>query len=69
MKFDFCSEEMSVVLLSLIQRRLHLKSMLTHTVFSAMFSTYTKELETIENLIERMFPGSMNPILAAEKAA
>lgn len=65
MKFDFDTEEMNVLLISLIRRRITIKNI----VDGGPSPIYTKELQTVESLLEKLFPGSLKTIQLTEKVA
>lgn len=63
MKFDFTSEELSVMLMSLIQRRNTVKGLMDVDGASASYkNSYLAEMATVEGLLEKFFPGSVERI-------
>lgn len=66
MKFDFTCEEMSTLLMSLIQRRNTVQGLLNVDGASAGYiSGYLAEMATVEGLLEKFFPGSLERIKQA----
>lgn len=59
MKFDFNGDEMSVLLMSLIQRRTNVLGLLERVQSESCILSYRAELHTVENLLEKFFPGSV----------
>lgn len=58
--------EMSVLLMSLIQRRNSILNMLKIDCISdSNRESYNEEMKVVENIMERMFPGSVDRIKAA----
>ena len=63
MKFDFSVDETSVLLTSLIQRRNSIKELV------GRLPSYEKDLSSLEAVMEKLFPGSVELIRKNEKAA
>lgn len=63
---SFTAQEMDVLLQSLISRRISIKNILFPGQSSPI---YEKELETVEGLLEKLFPGSLKAIRNTEKVA
>jgi len=62
MKFDFDGDEMSVVLVSLIGRR---NNLIKLNEISKGAGTYVQEIEIVDSIIEKMFPGGAKALQAA----
>lgn len=63
MKFDFTGEEMSALLMSLIQRRNTVQDLLNVDGAPESYTNgYLAELATVEGLLEKFFPGSVDRI-------
>ena len=62
MKFDFSADEMSVLLHSLIARRNRLKSIID----GRESSIYGRDLRTVESVMDKLFPGSVESIELTE---
>jgi hypothetical protein len=74
MKFDFSADEMNALLYSLISHRNSLKKLISrkYSITSHYYRLYRKhcrskiiheqELQTVESLMEKMFPGSIKAI-------
>lgn len=61
----FNSNEMNVLLISLIQRRNTVLDLLNvKTSVTSYKDSYTAELLTVEGLLEKLFPGSLATIKA-----
>lgn len=66
MKIDFNREEMDNLVFSLISRR---NAVLSLMKVSSLTATYTRELEVVERLLDRLQPGSVEIIRKMESAA
>lgn len=68
-KFSFSDSEMNVLLVSLIQRRNNILGLSNVTNgCEVLTKTYADELATVENLLEKFFPGSLERIKASSAA-
>lgn len=65
MKFDFSADEMNALLYSLIGRRNVLKSIID----GRESSIYGRELQIVESVMEKMFPGSVKAIDSTREVA
>lgn len=65
MKFDFSADEMNALLYSLIGRRKTLKGIID----GRESPIYSRELQTVESVLEKLFPGSVKAIELTEKVA
>ena len=65
MKFDFSADEMNALLYSLIGRRKVLKNIID----GRESPIYGRELQIVEGVMEKMFPGSVKTIELTEKVA
>lgn len=65
MKFDFTADEMQALLVSLIARRRIIKNI----IGGGESPIYGRELQTVESLLEKLFPGSIKAIELNEKDA
>lgn len=65
MKFDFSADEMQAMLFSLIARR----NLLKNIIDGRESPIYDRELQIVESVMEKMFPGSVDMIRLTEKAA
>lgn len=67
MKLD--GNEMSILLVSLIQRRNNILGLLDIDCLSdSNRDSYSEEMKVVETLIERIFPGSVERIKATENS-
>ena len=70
-KFSFSDSEMNVMLVSLIQRRNDILGLSNNKVITGcetLTKIYADELATVENLLEKFFPGSVERIKASSAA-
>ena len=65
MNFDFSADEMQAMLFSLIARR----NLLKNIIDGRESPIYDRELQIVESVMEKMFPGSVDMIRLTEKAA
>lgn len=69
MKYDLNSDDLSVLLVSLIGRRNNINGLLTGKGMSdSFYDSYRKELNTVDSLLERFFPGSVENIKSTANA-
>lgn len=70
MKYDFDGEELNVILMSLIGRMRTVQNLLDVPAVSdpSYISSYKSELKTVEDLLEKFFPGSVERIKASYAA-
>lgn len=62
-KFDFSADEMNALLYSLISHRKFLKKVIDSRKSPVSIpSYYDQELQTVESLMEKLFPGSIKAI-------
>lgn len=66
-KFSFNDSEMNVLLVSLIQRRNNIIGLRdVANGCEVLTKTYAEEMTTVENLLEKFFPGSLERIKATD---
>ena len=65
MKFDFSADEMQAVLFSLIARR----NLLKNIIDGRESPIYGRELQIVESVMEKMFPGSVKAIDSTREVA
>lgn len=60
MNYKFDGEEISVILVSLIARRNNILGLLNiERMSETYYAGYRQELSVVENMLERIFPGSV----------
>lgn len=69
MKFEFDNEEVSVLLLSLIRRRINVKELMSISQLADTVELYTKELSTVEGMLDKVIPGCVEAIKKTEMAS
>lgn len=66
MNYKFDGEEISVILVSLITRRNNILGLLNiERMSETYYADYRRELRVVENMLERIFPGSVANLCAA----
>lgn len=69
MKYELDGEELSVLLVGLIGRRNNILGLVKMDGMSdSYYSGYARELDVVENLLEKFFPGSVQRIKTNEIA-
>ena len=66
MKFEFDTDEVSVLLLSLISRRISVKGLLEVVDRPKSIEMYTSELVTVESMMNKVVPGCVEAIKKSE---
>lgn len=61
-KFDLDADELNVILISLIRRRDTAINMLEMSMIPEHKESYDKEIKTVDKLLEKFFPGSVERI-------
>lgn len=56
--YDFNGDELSIILISLISRRNHVRELLKNTTLTELHDAWLRELETLDVIQDRLFPGS-----------
>ena len=69
MKFEFTAEEFGVLVMSLIRRRTDVQELMKAVLTDNSIASYTRELEVVEAMLEKVSPGSVEVIRKTEKAA
>lgn len=69
MKFEFSTEEVSVLLTSLIRRRINVMDLIGIVETPESVNAYTKELATVEAMLDKVIPGCVEAIKKTEKAS
>lgn len=69
MKFEFSTEEVSVLLTSLIRRRINVKDLIGIVETPASVQEYTKELAIVESMLDKVIPGCVDAIKKTENVA
>jgi len=69
MNYKFDSEEITVILVSLVTRRNNIVGLLNiESMPEAYYDGYRKELTVLDGMLERFFPGSVERIKATVAA-
>lgn len=69
MKIDFTAEEFGVLMMSLIRRRTDVQGLMKVVLTPNSIVSYTKELEVVEAMLEKVSPGSVEVIRQTEKVS
>lgn len=69
MRFEFDTDEVSVLLVSLIRRRINVKDLIGIVETPESVQAYTKELAIVESMLDKVIPGCVESIKKTENVA